>query len=551
MNFLNNWRGRNSTNNIILPRKGIAILIILSLLGITFPMRIDANPNRNVATEGTEYWALLIGVGVYAGHPYEDRPDMLQEVEELHDTLLVSSYWEDDHIKVIKGENCTVFNMIKGLRWLDAMDDNDDISIVYITTHGLGLGLDIPPFDEEDGSDEALVSYRGFQLKMALIWDDLLNLLLSLLDSKGVCVIIDSCYAGGFNDPPFFSNLVYKNNMRSVEWMKEFAEDIQGQGRVVLMSCREDELSYSWVFTPILIEALRGYADINQDGTCSAEETFTYIEDNMHFGDMHPTLYDGYPGELQLTEVEFPPTVPETPYGQIIGTTNTTYNYSTVSVDPEGDRIRYGWDWNSDNVVDEWTDFFDSGTNITISHSWSVEGTYNIKCMAQDERGVESLWSNQTVVSMCSEHVPDQRQTEMDGGIFLTRWVAQSFIPTVSPLSKVELAIESWSSGNPKPILLYIRENLTGENLAKISVIVPPNGYEKAVWATFDFEDLNVIPGNIYYIVCESVSHWGYCWRGIEPGLYAAGSFYTSNDGGLSWMMYPDGDGCFVTWTKS
>ena len=71
---------------------------------------------------------------------------------------------------------------------------------------------------------------------------------------------------------------------------------------------------------------------------------------------VNPTIYDDYPGELYLTVVEFPPSVPEIPTGQVLGDTNTTYYYSTVSTDPGGDNISYGWDWDGDYIVDEWTD---------------------------------------------------------------------------------------------------------------------------------------------------------------------------------------------------
>jgi hypothetical protein len=240
---------------------------------------------------------------------------MLREVENLHDMLLVSEHWKEDHIKVIKAENATLWNIFKGLRWLNKMDDKDDFSLVYITTHGGQLSKDIWPRDEKDGRDELLVSYLGFQFPWAIIWDDLLNLMLSLLSAKGVCLIVDSCFSGGFNDPPYFTNFIRNkrgfspkdnNQVSASEWMEELAEDLRGKGRVVLMSCREDELSYGSVFTKILIKGLRGYADANDDRLVSAEEAFVYVEENIDSSKMHPTIYDGYTGELQLTEVELP-----------------------------------------------------------------------------------------------------------------------------------------------------------------------------------------------------------------------------------------------------
>ena len=197
------WRRQNTHKNNLI-KKGIAFSIVFLFIGLASASNNIVKISNVSNIDEIEYWALLVAVGVYADHPEEDRPAMLREVDNLHELLLVSEHWEEDHIKVIKGENGTVRNIVNGLRWLDKMDDKDDFSLVYIATHGFPLRFDIPPFDEDDECDEALVSYWGFKYPWSIIWDDLLNLMLSLLNSRGVCVAIDSCYSGGFNDPPFF-----------------------------------------------------------------------------------------------------------------------------------------------------------------------------------------------------------------------------------------------------------------------------------------------------------------------------------------------------------
>ncbi|MFX0210952.1 MAG: caspase family protein [Candidatus Hodarchaeota archaeon] len=537
-------------------KKGLVFGILVLFISTTFATSINVNITKLSGDRDAEYWALLVAVGVYAGHPDQDRPSMLREVENLHDMLLVSEHWKEDHIKVIKGENATVWNIFKGLRWLDKMDDKDDFSLVYITTHGGQLSKDIWPWDEKDGCDELLVSYLGFQFPWAIIWDDLLNLLLSLLNSKGVCLIVDSCFSGGFNDPPYFTNFIRNkrgfphmdnNQVSASEWMEEFAEDLRGNGRVVLMSCREDEVSYGSVFTKCLIESLRGYADANEDGLVSAEEAFVYVEENIDSSKMHPTIFDNYPGELPLTEVELPPTVPETPTGQILGDTNTSYDYSTVSIDPEGGKICFGWDWDSDHTVDEWTNPVGSNTTIITSHSWEDEGTYNLRVRAKDENGLLSGWSNHIVVSMSSENVPDQRQTIIDkGAIFSDYWIAQGFVPSMYSLSKVELVMSSYGPGDPKPITIYIRDNLSGDNLAETSQVIP----NKNIWHTLDFKDIEVIPGKTYFIVCKGVVDWVFVWRWKEGDPYPLGKSYHSEDGKNWSTIYPSTDFCFVTWAK-
>jgi len=258
----------------------------------------------NFGNEGSEYWALLVAVGVYADDPQQNRPLMLEEVDDLYEVLLQSDIWSEDHIKVIKGEDATVSNIVSGLRWLDKMEDDDDFSLVFITTHGAPLGFDLPPFDEDDGTDEILVSYWGFAYPISFIWDDELNFLLNRLESQGVCLIVDSCYAGGFNDPPNWSflNMLHfpksENKISSKEWIEGFAEDVRGQSRVVLMASCEDELSYSGGFAPYLIDGLRKFADSNNDDIISAEEVFYYTEPRTYR--QNPTMYDGYEGELPL-----------------------------------------------------------------------------------------------------------------------------------------------------------------------------------------------------------------------------------------------------------
>jgi len=259
--------------------------------------------------DDTEYWALLVGVGDYAENPMEDRPDMILEVNDFYAQLLQSDWWPEDHVKVLTGADATVVNIIKGLRWLDRMEDSNDISVIYLSTHGFPLGFDIPPADEADGTDEALVSYWGFSFPSLVIWDDELNVLLNRLESKGVCLIVDSCYAGGFNDPPNWNltdipiNAPHQSAYAAEEWSKGFGEDVRGQKRVVLMGSCEDEEAVSGGFGPYLVDGIRGYADSNHDGLITAEEVFYYAKPRSA-SFQHPTLYDGYDGELPIMTVQ-------------------------------------------------------------------------------------------------------------------------------------------------------------------------------------------------------------------------------------------------------
>jgi hypothetical protein len=371
-------------------KKISTFIVILFFLGSCFlPIGIgslnieetDLSENLetlNLGTEGTEYWALLVAVGVYADDPQQDRPLMLEEIDDFYDVLLQSDIWSEDHIKVIKGKDATASNIIAGLRWLDKMEDKDDFSVVYITTHGSPIGFDLPPFDEEDGTDEMLLTYWGFTYPLTFIWDDELNFLLNRLESQGVCLIVDSCYAGGFNDPPNWNLLNIlpspkgENMMSSEEWMEGFAEDVRGQNRVVLMASCEDEVSYSGGFAPYLIDGLRKYADTNNDNIISAEEAFIYTEPRTYR--QTPTIYDGYDGELPLVYLsETKKTENENPTDSLLdlGRSNENSKFCGIVKDAETTNPINDAIVNLRGRDDEW-DFFQNQTNTDSNGFFSI-----------------------------------------------------------------------------------------------------------------------------------------------------------------------------------
>lgn len=88
-----------------------------------------------------------------------------------------------------------------------------------------------------------------------------------------------------------------------------------------------------------------------------------------------------------------PPNNPTTPMGPISGIIGKEYSYSTASIDGDDDQIQYGFDWDGDDEVDEWSAFFDSGDICTLSHSWDNAGIYGIKVKARDENEFTSDWS--------------------------------------------------------------------------------------------------------------------------------------------------------------
>ncbi|RLF44107.1 MAG: hypothetical protein DRN17_05080 [Thermoplasmata archaeon] len=148
----------------------------------------------------------------------------------------------------------------------------------------------------------------------------------------------------------------------------------------------------------------------------------------------------------------------------------------------------------------------------------------------------------------------DQSQTDYCGYGYIT-WgggmFAQSFVPTMETLTKVELYMAK--IGSPTAITISIRSSLYGNDMAsttKYGSSIP----QSERWIVFDFSDISVDPGNTYYIVWypsgsdeDNTFYWGFG----DNNPYPNGDpwFYD----GSSWSVlvdpdFPHLDFCFKTY---
>ncbi|MBN1860601.1 MAG: caspase family protein [Candidatus Thermoplasmatota archaeon] len=557
-------------------RKIVGILMCMLLLlpvssVLAFPFRTNFKNQKTPTSDGTEYWALLVGVNEFKNQPYMTNLSLFngQPPTDLDNLLLASNHWKADHIRLLTGKNASIFNVCKGFRWLCRMADADDICLVYFATHGSPI-YDMPPVDENGGYDTALYMYDTYRTqlgkwpncwywcfpnKLYYLYDDTINRYLNRLKCDGVCLIIEACFAGGFNDT--YSTGIQTTYL-AFEWMKNLGRQLSAPGRVILMACNNDELSNGNFFGYYLMEGLQGFGDVNKDGLCSAEEAFNYstpktkeiLLKEFDFP-MSPQIFDSYPGELILTDTEMPPTCTNLVNGSLVGQVGSDQTYFFNASDPEDDQIKYHFNWG--DTTEEWTGLCSSDEPVEMAHVWDKEGTYNVLLRNYDEHGMwffeDSFPRTRIVVTIEDDHCVDQRQTELyDGlslndGIFVKKWYAQSFVPTQSTLSKVEL--ELIAKGNVQPITVSIRKELTGPDLTSTSVLIGPMDLYRPIlnWTTFDFPDISVAPGDTYYIVChpiytdDSLYGWSYAGASYDDP-YPNGQGYSSPDYGSNWIIY-------------
>ena len=106
-----------------------------------------------------------------------------------------------------------------------------------------------------------------------------------------------------------------------------------------------------------------------------------------------------------------PPNKPNTPSGPVSGKINSAYNYTTSTIDTNGDQVFYLWDW-GDGSQSDWLGPYNSGVTINTTHTWITAGNYEIKVKAKDIHDAESNWSDPLAITITTESI-----VEIKGGL--------------------------------------------------------------------------------------------------------------------------------------
>jgi len=99
--------------------------------------------------------------------------------------------------------------------------------------------------------------------------------------------------------------------------------------------------------------------------------------------------------ELQVNIMNSKPNKP-TLTGPTSGKINIEYTYISISVDPDGNQVYYYFDW-YDGTNSSWLGPYDSGEECLALHSWSENGSYEIRVKTKDIYEAETEWTNLTV----------------------------------------------------------------------------------------------------------------------------------------------------------
>lgn len=105
------------------------------------------------------------------------------------------------------------------------------------------------------------------------------------------------------------------------------------------------------------------------------------------------------PYYIKLIGSNHPPNIPLEPSGASTGKVSVSYHYYTAATDPDGDLVRYRFDW-GDDTYSIWSPLYPSGTLATTYHHWSQPGSYQVRAQAMDEYGAQGMWSQSLTVTI-------------------------------------------------------------------------------------------------------------------------------------------------------
>ncbi|HQF15527.1 MAG: PKD domain protein [Methanosaeta sp. PtaB.Bin039] len=115
---------------------------------------------------------------------------------------------------------------------------------------------------------------------------------------------------------------------------------------------------------------------------------------DMDYSCSYPNV--GYAYYWQTLKVSYPsntaPSRPVLPQGATRCYQNDGHSYTTLAFDPEGDQIRFTFDW-GDRSAQNTTGPVDSGSYCSSWHVWKTAGNYTVKVRATDSKGLNSEWS--------------------------------------------------------------------------------------------------------------------------------------------------------------
>jgi len=225
-------------------------------------------------------YALIIGISKYMDKRISELKYTHADAEEFSKLMIDPERvgLKKENVKLLLDENATLSRIKEAIvNWL--MKKADEKSTVYIFFAGHG-GVEVDHLRiEKDNLAKYLLPYDtnyDSLFSTALTTRDFNNFL-DMIRSKKLIIFLDACHSGGV-----------ASCARDVKIMEDpYKMLAEGEGRVIISASKPDQLSYEdanlghGVFTYHLLDALRGKADIDNNGYVTVFELYNYLQEKV------------------------------------------------------------------------------------------------------------------------------------------------------------------------------------------------------------------------------------------------------------------------------
>jgi hypothetical protein len=193
-----------------------------------------------------------------------------------------------------------------------------------------------------------------------------------------------------------------------------------------------------------------------------------YFEEYNVLGDSSVKIWRG--------NINSPPNTPEKPTGPATGDIGIEYTFMTSTTDPQNNNVYYMVSWG--DAVSDWFGPYSSGESIGFTHTWTTAGNYNITVKAKDSEGLESGWSEASLINILA--LPRIEIGAITGGFGVTA--------VIKNVGGAEASDVAWSISLDGGLVLLGRET-TGN----FSTISPGFGPKAKTGFVFGFGSVDII----------------------------------------------------------
>ncbi len=347
----------------------------LGRLAVTSEDELTGVVNKIISYENQEAYKQdwFSNLALIGGDTFPGDPDEVSEGEYVNDEIAeLMNGFNPKKLYASEGKISINSNIINSFE--------DGAGFVSFAGHGSPTSWSTHPFESEN----IWIPAGGFRSSTAL----------NLENDRLPIVFISACSVGKFSAVD-----------ESLSW--SFVLNPNGGGIAAFGTTALGYGSYGKSTTQfatgkMLLDTFRAYKD---DGAITFGEIWTrslnrYISPGLNKYD-YKTIEQWQPfGDptLAIAEDSQAPLKPEIS-GPSSGKPDEEQTFEALTTDPEGDDIYYMFDW-GDGTYSEWIGPYSSGRDVSVSHTWSDRGDYEVRVKAKDDHGVIGDWSDPLPITM-------------------------------------------------------------------------------------------------------------------------------------------------------